>query len=54
MDLTYIVFKDQMRKEVENFGWQVDDQFYTFWLNGEKTKVLSVPVENVQYVEDKL
>lgn len=34
MDLTYIVFKDQMRKEVENFGWQVDDQFYTFWLNG--------------------
>lgn len=54
MDLTYIILKDQMRKEVKNFGWEVDDQFYTFWLNEEKTKVLSVPVKNVRYVEDKL
>lgn len=54
MGLTYIKFKDKTYKEVENFYWQVNDKFYTFWRDEKKTKALSIPVENILYVEDIL
>lgn len=54
MYTTYVNFKDQNYKQVENFGWIVTEKFYSFWLNEDHSKVLSIPVENVQYVEDKL
>ena len=52
--ITCIYFKNKMVKEVKNFCWQVNDKFYTFWLDEENTKALSVPVENILYVEDIL
>lgn len=54
MGLTYIKFKNQTYKEVENFGWIVTEEFYSFWLSEDNMKVLSVPIENVLYIEDKL
>lgn len=54
MYTTYVKFKDQSYKQVENFGWIVSEKFYSFCLNEDNSKVLSIPVENVQYVEDKL
>ena len=53
-EITCIYFKNKKCKKIKNFDWEPDDQFYTFWLDEEKTKALSVPVENILYVEDVL
>lgn len=41
-------------KSIRCFDWVVNENFYTFFLNEQKDKVISIPVDNVLYVEDFL
>jgi hypothetical protein len=34
------------------YDWMVNERFYTFFLDEEKTKVISIPKEKIKYVED--
>ena len=37
---------------IECYGWTSNDNYYGFFLTQDKKKVLSIPKENVFYVED--
>ena len=39
-------------REVECYGWGCNDSYYYFNLSQDAKKVLSIPKENVFYVED--
>lgn len=61
MGAVKIVFKPScvpsenvIEKEINCFDWEVNKNFYTFFLNEQKNKVISIPVDNVLYVEDFL
>ena len=41
-------------REIKCFDWQVNENFYTFYLNEQENRVISIPVDNVLYVEDYL
>lgn len=41
-------------KEIKCFDWQVNENFYTFYLNEQQDRAISIPVNNVLYVEDFL
>ena len=44
----------EQEKSIRCFDWVVNENFYTFFLNEQKDKVISIPVDNVLYVEDFL
>lgn len=59
MDVVNVVFKSFcissekfLEQKIKCFGWEVNENFYTFFLNKQKNKVISIPVNNVLYVED--
>ena len=39
-------------REIECYGWTCNDNYYAFLLTQDGKKVLSIPKENVFYVED--
>lgn len=41
-------------REIKCFNWSVNENFYTFYLNEKENMVISIPVNNVLYVEDFL
>ena len=41
-------------KEIECYYWQNNEHYYTFFLDHYDNKVISIPRENVWYVEDIL
>lgn len=50
-----IVFSAEEGNDVkicECYDWMVNERFYTFFLDKEKTKVVSIPKEKIKYVED--
>ena len=52
-----IVFSAEERNNVKIcvcYDWMVNEKFYTFFLDEDKTKVVSIPKERVKYVEDIL
>lgn len=61
MGVVKIVFKSSCvssenvtEKDIKCFDWEANEKFYTFFLNEEENKVISIPVDNVLYVEDFL
>lgn len=52
-----IVFSAEEKNDVKIcvcYDWMVNERFYTFFLDEDKTKVVSIPKERVKYVEDIL
>lgn len=50
-----IVFSAEEKNDVkfyECYDWMVNERFYPFFLDKEKTKVVSIPKEKIKYVED--
>ena len=47
-------FGDIQTKErvIECYGWSCNENYYAFFLTQDNKKVLSIPKENVFYVED--
>ena len=47
-------FGDIQTKErsIECYGWYFNENYYVFFLTQDNKKVLSIPKENVFYVED--
>lgn len=43
---------NQFEKIIECESWKVGDRLYTFWLDKEFENCVSIPIENVLYVED--
>ena len=39
-------------REIECYGWDCNENYYIFFLTQDREKVLSIPKENVFYVED--
>lgn len=52
--LTCVSSEDNKERKIMCFDWEVNKNFYTFFLNEQKNKVISIPVDNVLYVEDFL
>ena len=44
-------FKTKQRV-IECYGWDCSENYYYFFLTQDKKKILSIPKENVFYVED--
>lgn len=61
MEKTKVVFHPMLdgfgdiqvkEREIECYGWTCNDSYYCFSLTPDAKKVLSIPKENVFYVED--
>ena len=39
-------------REIDCYGWSCNENYYIFFLTQDERKVLSIPKENVMYVED--
>lgn len=47
-------FGDVQTKErvIECYGWNCNENYFSFFLTQDRKKVLTIPKENVFYVED--
>ena len=39
-------------REIDCYSWSCNENYYIFFLTQDERKVLSIPKENVMYVED--